>query len=143
MAYFHLLADPHMNYTLNRPLADGEATARIAEAKALAPKIKDIDTWTATFLEAAKRAESEKRWLDAAAYYHQVEFFLPAGDLRNRYYDDFARTHAVGMEDVQGYERIKVPYPGGHLPGFRLPAEGTEVATFIFNGGYDSFVEEF
>ena len=53
MAYFHLLADPHMNYTLNRPLADGEATARIAEAKALAPKIQDINTWTATFLEAA------------------------------------------------------------------------------------------
>ena len=61
MAYFHLLADPHMNYTLNRPLADGEAKGRIAEAKALAPKIKDIETWTATFLEAAKRAESEKR----------------------------------------------------------------------------------
>jgi pimeloyl-ACP methyl ester carboxylesterase len=143
MAYVHLLPDPHMNYTLNRPLADGEATARIAEAQALAPKIKDLDTWTATFLEAAKRAESEKRWLDAAAYYHQVEFFLPAGDLRNSYYDDFARTHALGMEGVKGYETINVPYPGGHLPGFRLPAEGTEVATFIFNGGYDSFVEEF
>jgi hypothetical protein len=71
-----------MNYTLNRPLADGEAKDRIAEAKELATKIKDVDTWTAAFLEAAKRAESEKRWLDAAAYYHQVEFFLPAGDLR-------------------------------------------------------------
>lgn len=143
MAYFHLLADPHMNYTLNRPLADGEATARIAEAKALAPKIKDIDTWTATFLEAAKRAESEERWLDAAAYYHQVEFFLPAGDLRNSYYDDFARTHALGMEGVKDYERINVPYLGGNLPGFRLPAKGKEVSTFIFHGGYDSFVEEF
>jgi pimeloyl-ACP methyl ester carboxylesterase len=143
MTYFHLLYDQHMNYTLNRPLADGEATARVAEAKALAPKIKDIDTWTATFLEAAKRAESEQRWLDAAAYYHQVEFFLPAGDLRNSYYDDFARTHALGMEGAKGYERFEVPYPGGHLPGFRLPAEGTEVGTFVFNGGYDSFVEEF
>jgi pimeloyl-ACP methyl ester carboxylesterase len=143
MAYFHLLADPHMNYTLNRPLADGEATARIAEAKALAPKIKDLDTWTATFLEAAKRAESEQRWLDAAAYYHQVEFFLPAGDLRNSYYDDFARTHARGMAGVKDYETVNVPYPGGHLPGFRLPAKGKEISTFIFNGGYDSFVEEF
>jgi hypothetical protein len=143
MTNFHLLSDQHMNYTLNRPLADGEAAARVAEAKALAPKIKDIDTWTATFLEAAKRAESEQRWLDAAVYYHQVEFFLPAGDLRNSYYDDFARTYALGMEGVKGYERFEVPYPGGHLPGFRLPAEGTEVATFVFNGGYDSFVEEF
>jgi hypothetical protein len=143
MAYFHLLADPHMNYTLNRPLADGAATARIAEAKALAPQIKNLDTWTATFLEAAKRAESEQRWLDAAAYYHQVEFFLPAGDLRNSYYDDFARTHARGMAGVKDYETVNVPYPGGHLPGFRLPAKGKEISTFIFNGGYDSFVEEF
>ena len=143
MAYFYILSDPHMNYTLNRPLADGEATGRLAEAKALAPKIKDIESWTSTFLEAAKRAESEKRWLDAAAYYHQVEFFLPAGDLRNSYYDDFARTHALGMKGVTNYETIKVPYPGGYLPGFRLQAKGKQIGTFVFNGGYDSFVEEF
>jgi hypothetical protein len=120
MAFFYFLSDPQMNYTMNRPLADGTATAMIAETKALAPKIKDIDTWTSTFLEAAKRAEAEKRWLDAAAFYHQVEFFLPAGEVRNGYYDDFARTHAKGMEGTKNYERIKVPYPGGHLPGFRL-----------------------
>jgi hypothetical protein len=42
MAYFQLLPDVQMNYTLNRPLGDGTATALIAEAKALAPKIKDI-----------------------------------------------------------------------------------------------------
>jgi pimeloyl-ACP methyl ester carboxylesterase len=143
MAYFHMLSDPHMNYTLNRPFADGEATSRIAEAKILAPKINDIDTWTSNFVEAAKRAELEKRWADAAAYYHQAEFFLPAGDLRNSYYDEFARTHALAMQGVDDYETIKIPYPGGHLPGFRLPAKGRELSTFIFNGGYDSFVEEF
>jgi hypothetical protein len=143
MAFFYFLSDPQMNYTMNRPLADGTATAMIAETKALAPKIKDIDTWTSTFLEAAKRAEAEKRWLDAAAFYHQVEFFLPAGEVRNGYYDDFARTHAKGMEGTKNYERIKAPYPGGHLPGFRLQAVGKEIGTFVFNGGYDSFVEEF
>jgi hypothetical protein len=143
MAFFYFLSDPQMNYTMNRPLADGTATAMIAETKALAPKIKDIDTWTSTFLEAAKRAEAEKRWLDAAAFYHQIEFFLPAGEVRNGYYDDFARTHAKGMEGTKNYERIKVPYPGGHLPGFRLQAVGKEIGTFVFNGGYDSFVEEF
>jgi len=143
MAYFEILPDIHMNYTMNRPFADGAATAIIAECKALAPKIKDIDSWTSTFLETAKKAEAEKRWGDAACYYHQTEFFLPAGDLRNSYYDDFARTHALAMQGVTGYETIKVPYPGGHLPGFRLPAKGKEIATFIFHGGYDSFVEEF
>jgi hypothetical protein len=47
------------------------------------------------------------------------------------------------MQGVAGYERIAVPYPGGHLPGFRLQAKGKELATFVFHGGYDSFVEEF
>jgi hypothetical protein len=47
------------------------------------------------------------------------------------------------MNDVRRYERIAVPYPGGHLPGFRLQARGEELSTFIFQGGYDSFVEEF
>ena len=42
MAYIKLLSDPQMNYTLNRPLADGTATALIAEAKELAPKIRFI-----------------------------------------------------------------------------------------------------
>src|SRR5262249_54968287 len=42
-----------------------------------------------------------------------------------------------------GYERFAVPYPGGHLPGFRLQAKGKERSTFVFHGGYDSFVEEF
>jgi pimeloyl-ACP methyl ester carboxylesterase len=47
------------------------------------------------------------------------------------------------MEGTKNYERIKAPYPGGHLPGFRLQAVGKEIGTFVFNGGYDSFVEEF
>ena len=47
------------------------------------------------------------------------------------------------MKDVAGYARIAVPYPGGDLPGFRLQAKGKELSTFIFHGGYDSFVEEF
>ena len=47
------------------------------------------------------------------------------------------------MQGVAGYEQIEVPYPGGHLPGFRLQSKGKELSTFVFNGGYDSFVEEF
>jgi pimeloyl-ACP methyl ester carboxylesterase len=47
------------------------------------------------------------------------------------------------MKGVSGYERVEVPYPGGTLPGFRLQAKTKEIGTFIFHGGYDSFVEEF
>ena len=83
MAYFHILKDLGMNYTLNRPLLDGNATARIEVAKALAAKIVDFVTWHSAWLDLAKRSEAEGRWLDAATYYHQAEFYLPAGTVRN------------------------------------------------------------
>jgi pimeloyl-ACP methyl ester carboxylesterase len=143
MPYLHLLSDPGMNYTLNRPLLDGTSPARLKEIGTVAPHINDYDSWHTVWLELARRAESEQRWLDAASYYHGAEFYLPAGDVRNKLYDDFVRTWNLGMQGVAGYERIAVPYPGGHLPGFRLQSKGKERSTFIFNGGYDSFVEEF
>jgi pimeloyl-ACP methyl ester carboxylesterase len=143
MPFLQILADPGMNYTFNRPLLDGTSPARLKELSAIAPRIKDDQSWHDVWLETARKAEAEKRWSDAASYYHGAEFYMPAGDARNRLYDDFARNWALAMQGVAGYERFKVPYPGGYLPGFRLQAKGKERATFVFNGGYDSFVEEF
>jgi hypothetical protein len=143
MSYIHMLSDPGMNYTLNRPLLDGTSPARLKEIGAVAPRIKDYDSWHAAWLELAMRAEAEQRWAEAASYYHGAEFYLPAGDTRNKLYDDFKRNWAKAVQGVAGYEHIEVPYPGGHLPGFRLQSKGKELSTFIFHGGYDSFVEEF
>jgi hypothetical protein len=143
MPFLHMLPDVGMNYTFNRPLLDGTSPARLKELSAISPRIKDYDSWYTVWLEVAKKAEAEKRYLDAASYYHGAEFYLPAGDVRNALYDDFARNWALGMKGVADYERIEIPYPGGHLPGFRLQAKGKERSTFIFTGGYDSFVEEF
>jgi hypothetical protein len=111
MPFLHMLPDVGMNYTFNRPLLDGTSPARLKELSAIAPRIKDYDSWYTVWLEVAKKAEVEKRWLDAASYYHGAEFYLPAGDVRNGLYDDFARTWALGMKDVAGYERIAIPYP--------------------------------
>lgn len=143
MPYMQMLPDPGMNYSFNRPLLDGESPPRLKELAAIAPRITDYESWYKVWLETARRAEGEKRWSDAASYYHGAEFYLPAGDVRNRLYDDFARNWKLAMQGVAGYERIAVPYPGGHLPGFRLQAKGKERAIFVFHGGYDSFVEEF
>ena len=57
MPYLHLLPDPGMNYTLNRPLLDGLSTARLKEIGAVASRIKDYESWHSVWLELAKRAE--------------------------------------------------------------------------------------
>src|SRR5215216_5916558 len=98
--YFDFVADPGMNYTLNRALADGEAKDRLEEARAIAPGLTDFDAWYTAWLDLAKKAAREHRWIDAAHYYHQAEFYLPAGELRNGLYDDFTRVFAKGMEGV-------------------------------------------
>ncbi|MBV9197290.1 MAG: alpha/beta fold hydrolase [Solirubrobacterales bacterium] len=139
--YFDLVADRGMNYTLNRALGDGAATSRIERARVLAPKLTDFDAWSEIWLAEARRAEQREQWLDAAHYYHNAEFYLPAGEVRNGLYDDFQRVFAKGMEGVGGYERIEVPYEGNSLPGYRLTAR-LERATLIAHGGYDSFIEE-
>ena len=143
MAFMQMLPDQGMNYTFNRPLLDGTSPARLKELNAIASRITDYESWGTVWLETARKAEAEKRWADAASYYHGAEFYLPAGEARNRLYDDFTRNWTQAMRGVAGYERFAVPYPGGHLPGFRLQAKGEERAAFVFNGGYDSFVEEF
>ena len=89
MPYLHLLPDPGMNYTLNRSLLDGTSPARLQEISAVAQQIKDYESWHTVWLGLAKRAEAEKRWLDAASYYHGAEFYLPAGDVRNGLYERF------------------------------------------------------
>src|SRR5262249_57415218 len=91
---------------------------------------------------AAKRGEAGRGCVAAAASSQGGDFYFPAGDVRNGLYDDFARNWALGMKGVAGYERIAIPYPGGHLPGFRLQAKGKERSTFFFTGGADSVVEK-
>jgi hypothetical protein len=112
MPFMHLLPDSGMNYTLNRPLLDGTSPARLKEVGGIAPLIKDYDSWHSAWLGLAQKAEAEQRWLDAASYYHGADFYLPAGDVRNGLYDDFARTWALGTKGVAGYEHIKIPYSG-------------------------------
>jgi hypothetical protein len=70
MPYVHLLGDSGMNYTMNRPLLDGTSPARLKEVSSIAPQIKDYDTWYTAWLGLARKAEADKRWLDAASYYH-------------------------------------------------------------------------
>ena len=80
MPYMHMLSDPGMNYTLNRPLLDGTSAARIKEIDAGAPQIKDYESWHAVWLRLAKRAEAGKRWIDGASYTTARSSIFPRGE---------------------------------------------------------------
>jgi hypothetical protein len=85
MPFIRMLPHPGMNYTFNRPLLDGTSPPRLKELSAISPRIKDYDSWHAVWLKVAKKAEAEKRHLDAASYYHGAEFYLPTGRRSAKY----------------------------------------------------------
>ena len=60
MPYMHMLSDPGMNYTLNRPLLDGTSAARIKEIDAVAPQIKDYESWHAVWLRLSPNVPKPK-----------------------------------------------------------------------------------
>src|SRR5262249_15471870 len=80
MPFMHMLPDPGMNYTFNRPLLDGTSPARLKELSAIPPRITYNDSWR----QLSKKAEEKKRWIHAASLYHGAEVNLPAGDARNK-----------------------------------------------------------
>ena len=53
MPFLQMLSDVGMNYTFNRPLLDGTSPARLKELSAIAPRIKDYDSWYTAWLESA------------------------------------------------------------------------------------------
>jgi len=48
MPFLYMLPDVGMNYTFNRPLLDGSSPARLKELGAIAPRIKDYNSWYTT-----------------------------------------------------------------------------------------------
>jgi len=97
----------------------------------VAPQIKDFDSWHAvgSVLPKQQRKNNDGS-MPPLITIRRV--YLPAGDVRNGLYDDFARNYALGMKGVVVYERHDIPYPGGHLPGFRLPAKAKELQRSFF-----------
>ena len=61
MPYMHMLSDPGMNYTLNRPLLDGTSAARITEIARLCRRSKITKAVTMNELAFVKCAVAEKR----------------------------------------------------------------------------------
>lgn len=118
MPFLHMLPDPGMNYTLNRPLLDGTSSARIKEIGAVAPQIMDYDSWHAVWLGLAKRAEAEERWLDAASYYHGAEFYLPAGEVPTDFTTTSRATGPSGCKMSRSTNASRFPIRAGTCQGF-------------------------
>lgn len=131
-----------VNYQLNR--AHSLGYARRDELADAAARVRGAGDCARVLDDLSACARHDGRPANAASYLRIAEFFTPGRSPEKvaryrRYRDLFDEA-----TDHVGLERHEVPYPGGSLPAYRLPAQGPErLGSVLVHGGFDSLIEEF
>ena len=130
------------NFQLNRWHSLGYA--RFEDMRKAGQHIKTFNDWKKEMLKQAKKAENEKRWMNAAFYYRAAEFYMLEDNKEKKHlYDTFISLFykAFKNDDIETY---KIPYENGFLPAMKLsPNKQEKKGTIVIHGGFDSFIEEF
>ncbi|OKH65965.1 dipeptidyl aminopeptidase [Mycobacterium sp. SWH-M3] len=129
-----------------RAIPEGDEAAWHREWKATAQRVEALGRQS---LAAGHSVSAREALLRASNYYRTAEFYLredPAHDpeakaLFTRSRDTF--LEAMALYDF-GFERITIPYQDTTLPGYLYLVDDSERPrpTVVFNGGYDSTLEE-
>lgn len=129
-----------------RAIPEGDEAAWHREWKATAQRVEALGRQS---LAAGHSVSARGALLRASNYYRTAEFYLredPAHDpeakaLFTRSRDTF--LEAMALYDF-GFERIAIPYQDTTLPGYLYLVDhsGRPRPTVVFNGGYDSTLEE-
>jgi len=138
--------EPNMNYTLNRIYAINGGD--LDEIRAVSKKIQTIEDWIQEFMHLAKKALSENRMLQAAAYFRAVNFYLTKQHPEKlTTYEKYATMMRDLNKDyfTKGIIKEKlVPFAGGYLPVWHIePANKNAVKNVVvMHLGFDSIKEE-
>ncbi len=129
-----------------RAIPEGDEQAWHREWKATAERVEALGRQS---LAAGHPLSAREALLRASNYYRTAEFYLredpandpDAHDLFTRSRDTF--LDAMALFDF-GFERVAIPYQDVLLPGYLylVDTTGRPRPTVIFNGGYDSTLEE-
>lgn len=129
-----------------RAIPEGDEAAWHREWKATAQRVEALGRQS---LAAGRAVSAREALLRASNYYRTAEFYLrenPAHDPEAK--ELFARSRETFLDAMPlfdfGFERIAIPYQDTALPGYLYLADdsGRPRPTVIFNGGYDSTLEE-
>lgn len=127
-----------------RAIPEGDETAWHREWKATAERVEALGRQSQTDGHPVSAREALLR---ASNYYRTAEFYRrddPANDAEAKDLFDRSRTtflDAMALYDF-GFESVAIPYEGTTLPGYLYTVDDAARPTVIFNGGYDSTLEE-
>ncbi|MUL85211.1 MULTISPECIES: S9 family peptidase [unclassified Mycolicibacterium] len=129
-----------------RAIPEGDEAAWHREWKATAQRVEALGRQS---LAAGHAVSAREALLRASNYYRTAEFYLredPAHDPERQ--ELFTRSRETFLDAMAlfdfGFERIAIPYQDTTLPGYLYLVDdsGRPRPTVIFNGGYDSTLEE-
>jgi pimeloyl-ACP methyl ester carboxylesterase len=127
-----------------RAIPEGDEDAWCREWKATAERVEALGRQS----QAAGHAVSAREaLLRASNYYRTAEFYRrenPWEDAEAK--DLFERSRATFLDAMTlfdfRFERVEIPYEDTTLPGYLYLVDDRPRPTVIFNGGYDSTLEE-
>jgi pimeloyl-ACP methyl ester carboxylesterase len=139
--FYHFVDDEQFNFQMNR-IASYKTAINLDELWDIAPKLKDLSSWTTEWFDLAQRAENEGRFLSATYYYRLAEFYMvDESSEKLKCYQHFMDCfHKAYKSEALDY--YKIPFEETYLPAYKLKAEN-EKGIIVAHGGYDSFIEEF
>ncbi|MBU8830124.1 alpha/beta hydrolase family protein [Mycolicibacterium goodii] len=127
-----------------RAIPEGDETAWFREWKATAERVEALGRRSQA---AGHTVSAREALLRASNYYRTAEFYRrenPWDDAEAR--DAFERSRATFLDAMAlfdfGFEPVAIPYEGTTLPGYLYLVDDRPRPTVIFNGGYDSTLEE-
>lgn len=132
-----------IDFQLNRWYSFGYV--RLEDVKEAGRNIKGLDDWKEEMVRQAKKAENEKRYMNAAFYYRAAEFFVsPSDPDKIKLYDKFIDIFYGQVISKENFKRVLIPYEKSFIPAIHIPSKTNELkGTIVIHGGFDSFMEEF
>jgi pimeloyl-ACP methyl ester carboxylesterase len=137
VGFHRFTSDVSINFQCNRWAQwIGPHAVSDLQAVATAPT---VPAWVGRFAELERAAADAGQTLDAVYYARAAQFFYAPDDSRR----PMVRERVVRtLQDTFATQPVDVPYLGSSLPAYDLHPVSEPTGTWVFFGGFDSYIEE-
>jgi hypothetical protein len=137
VGFHHFTSDVSINFQCNRwaQWIGPHAVSDLQEV-ATAPT---VSAWVGRFAQLERAAADSGRTLDAAYYARAAQFFYAPDDPRR---PSIRKRVVRTLQEAFAIQPVDVPYMDSSLPAYDLRPLSQPTGTWVFFGGFDSYIEE-
>ena len=137
VGFHHFSSDVSINFQCNR-WAQWIGASAVTELRTVATP-PTLSAWIDRFGDLERAATNDGRMLDSVYYARAGQFFYAPHDPRR----PAVRERVVRiLQETFDVQPVDVPYRGSSLPAYDLRPHSEATGTWVFFGGFDSYIEE-